>query len=125
MITYEIHDWWQRGPRNDRVTVVVDAREPGGQTTRATLDLLAGDDHLEPPHQDVERWVPAHLLDFFTAYSEDSACEVEYGLLDAVRAEIHVDELDLDRICGACNGSGEGMYDGTSCWSCRGSGVGK
>ena len=28
-----------------------------------------------------------------------------------------------DEICLACNGSGEGMYDGTRCRSCGGSGV--
>lgn len=26
-------------------------------------------------------------------------------------------------ICSSCNGSGEGMYDGTRCMSCGGSGV--
>ena len=30
---------------------------------------------------------------------------------------------DDDEICPACNGSGEGMYDGTRCRSCGGSGV--
>jgi len=27
-----------------------------------------------------------------------------------------------DDICGGCNGSGEGMYDGSTCNTCRGSG---
>jgi hypothetical protein len=31
-------------------------------------------------------------------------------------------EDEEDRICGACNGSGEGMFDGTRCSSCRGTG---
>ena len=26
-------------------------------------------------------------------------------------------------ICPYCNGSGEGMYDGTRCWHCKGGGV--
>ena len=30
---------------------------------------------------------------------------------------------DDDEICTACNGSGEGRYDGTRCRSCGGSGV--
>lgn len=29
---------------------------------------------------------------------------------------------DDDRLCGTCNGSGEGMVDGSSCSSCHGSG---
>ena len=28
-------------------------------------------------------------------------------------------------ICGWCNGSGEGLYDGSSCHHCKGSGVEK
>lgn len=28
-----------------------------------------------------------------------------------------------EEICVSCNGSGEGHYDGTRCWSCRGTGV--
>lgn len=30
---------------------------------------------------------------------------------------------DDDEICPACNGSGEGLYDDTRCFSCGGSGV--
>lgn len=30
---------------------------------------------------------------------------------------------DEPEICGACNGSGEGQYDGTRCTSCGGSGT--
>ena len=30
---------------------------------------------------------------------------------------------DEDSICSACNGSGEGQFDGTTCSHCRGSGV--
>lgn len=29
---------------------------------------------------------------------------------------------DEPTICGCCNGSGEGMYDGSTCGACRGSG---
>lgn len=29
---------------------------------------------------------------------------------------------DEDEICGACSGSGEGMYDGSTCYRCKGSG---
>lgn len=41
--------------------------------------------------------------------------------------DIHELQLELkgedDALCGACNGSGEGMYDGSSCGSCCGTGV--
>lgn len=33
------------------------------------------------------------------------------------------DEEDEDEICSGCSGSGEGMYDGSSCYKCHGSGV--
>lgn len=33
------------------------------------------------------------------------------------------DEYDDDPLCGLCNGSGEGMYDGSTCSLCGGSGV--
>jgi len=33
-----------------------------------------------------------------------------------------MDRDDEGRICGSCNGSGEGMYDGSTCRSCGGSG---
>lgn len=35
-------------------------------------------------------------------------------------------ELQMDqeeRLCGACSGSGEGMYDGSRCHACSGRGV--
>lgn len=32
------------------------------------------------------------------------------------------EEDDEDEICSWCNGSGEGMYDGSSCSKCKGSG---
>ena len=33
--------------------------------------------------------------------------------------------MDDHDICPDCNGSGEGMYDGTRCGHCKGSGVEK
>ena len=33
------------------------------------------------------------------------------------------DEDYTDEICPDCNGSGEGSYDGSTCRSCKGSGV--
>ena len=30
---------------------------------------------------------------------------------------------DEDALCYSCNGSGQGRYDGTTCWCCRGSGI--
>ena len=33
------------------------------------------------------------------------------------------DDNDEPDICGSCNGSGEGMYDGSTCSTCRGKGV--
>lgn len=38
------------------------------------------------------------------------------------REEEEEEEEDEDEICGACNGSGEGMYDGSTCSACKGAG---
>jgi DnaJ-class molecular chaperone len=34
-----------------------------------------------------------------------------------------LNEQEEEKLCGACNGSGEGMYDGTVCSTCKGKGV--
>jgi len=34
-----------------------------------------------------------------------------------------IDDDDEDEICSACSGSGEGMYDGSTCYKCKGCGV--
>ena len=41
------------------------------------------------------------------------------------KAKIDQEEEERDNppICAYCNGSGEGMYDGTRCWHCKGEGV--
>lgn len=56
---------------------------------------------------------PARELDPVTlAMIEDH----EQALRDAE------DDDDEDDICSACNGSGEGMYDGSTCYKCHGHG---
>ena len=32
------------------------------------------------------------------------------------------DEYDDDYICPVCNGSGEGVWDGSTCYKCKGTG---
>lgn len=120
MITYTINDWSQV---RYEVAYDVTAKAPTGERVRAIVTLAIGDETMEPQHKDVERWVPARMLDFFTAHSEDPSCEVSDGLLDALRAVVSVDDLDVDWVCGRCLGSGEGMHDGSTCGSCRGSGT--
>ena len=34
-----------------------------------------------------------------------------------------IDDADWEAICPACSGSGEGRYEGSSCYKCGGSGV--
>lgn len=41
------------------------------------------------------------------------------GLLEE---DIDTEDDDDEHICPACNGSGEGMYDGSSCYKCHGTG---
>lgn len=31
--------------------------------------------------------------------------------------------MEEEEICSACSGSGEGMYDGSVCYKCKGTGV--
>lgn len=58
-------------------------------------------------------------LDILYATKED----LEHDLV-LIKREIESLELKLDgEICIQCNGSGEGGYDGTTCWHCKGKGV--
>lgn len=44
--------------------------------------------------------------------------------LYSVNKQIEELEAKLEgEICTGCNGSGEGGYDGTTCWHCKGKGV--
>lgn len=119
MITYTIHSWDQHG---EEVAYDVTAKAPTGEQVRAVVTLAFDGERLFPIFPDVERWVPAALLSFFTSHSEDPSSEVTDGLLDALRAAVDVDDLEVDASCAQCAGSGEGMYDGSRCYHCGGSG---
>lgn len=43
-----------------------------------------------------------------------------YGIANPV--EMHFEKEDCVSLCSACNGSGEGQYEGTRCTSCSGKG---
>lgn len=43
--------------------------------------------------------------------------------LDPATLQLRNGNEQEPEICSRCNGSGEGMYDGTRCGSCRGKGV--
>lgn len=46
-----------------------------------------------------------------------------HDIANNVQAAIDAtDDDDAIQICSACNGSGEGMYEGSNCWVCHGSG---
>lgn len=34
-----------------------------------------------------------------------------------------IDEEEFQNLCTSCNGSGEGMWDGSTCSTCKGTGV--
>lgn len=63
--------------------------------------------------------------------SKEKELDNLYDELDALEEELfyvkrRIDELEKEvngDICINCNGSGEGQYDGTTCWSCKGKGV--
>lgn len=63
--------------------------------------------------------------------SKEKELEKLYDELDALEDEIRytkgrIEELEDElegNICGKCSGSGEGQYDGTTCWHCKGKGV--
>jgi RecJ-like exonuclease len=40
----------------------------------------------------------------------------------AAQAKAEAEQTHEQVYCGACSGSGEGMYDGTTCMTCRGKG---
>lgn len=62
--------------------------------------------------------LPIDLLDVITYDDIVEAAAKDWKERDCEHN--HVDEL----LCGTCNGSGEGMRDGTYCVSCNGSGEG-
>lgn len=63
--------------------------------------------------------------------SKEKELEKLYDELDALEDEIRytkgrIEELEDElegEMCENCNGSGEGRYDGTTCWHCKGKGV--
>lgn len=63
--------------------------------------------------------------------TKEKELENLYNQLDDLEDEIRYiksliedleDELEGE-LCIDCNGSGEGRYDGTTCWHCKGKGV--
>lgn len=53
-------------------------------------------------------------------------CPPQQPTLEKAKANIneYIDEAEYDDVrCSTCNGSGEGMWDGSVCRSCKGSGV--
>ena len=57
------------------------------------------------------------------AFSEafDRIFGVTSKQLGHVDCNEEMEEDDEDEICSGCSGSGEGMYDGSSCYKCHGS----
>jgi hypothetical protein len=119
MIHYVIHDWNQHG---EEVACDVTATAHG-DIIHAVITLAFDGERLFPLFPDVERWVPPAMLAFFTTHSEVPEFEVVDGLLPALFAAVDVDDLEVDASCSHCAGSGEGMYDGSRCSACGGSGV--
>lgn len=60
------------------------------------------------------------MVDPVASYLGD-AQNIEYAR-DDIAEQITQDEQEEDELCGNCNGSGEGMYEGTRCYVCKGSG---
>lgn len=80
---------------------------------------------------DVERgsFTPEDLKAILTALasiakdvqgSESDLVEMLDSAYDAVHGE---DWPNIEVMCGDCSGSGEGMYEGTRCRTCKGKGV--
>jgi hypothetical protein len=63
-------------------------------------------------------------------YQQDKIYHIAPQFIEALCDEVgyfeypeEEDLLDEEPLCSACNGTGEGQYDGSRCYSCKGSGV--
>lgn len=90
--------------------------------------LIAGDSAKHGTEQVRARLaqlgIPEDWISYVECYALDSADEADIDpdaeTLDGSRAG---DYIDPTVMCGACNGSGEGMYDGSRCRTCGGGGA--
>lgn len=67
----------------------------------------------------VVHWAPDEL----EGVSQDDVNALEEQLVNFGENFIHEHTDDEAPMCAVCNGSGEGMYDGSRCSSCHGHGV--
>jgi DnaJ-class molecular chaperone len=51
------------------------------------------------------------------------SCKKECSVINETETFVEIVEEDGEKICYMCSGSGEGMYDGSRCRNCKGSGV--
>ena len=83
-------------------------------------DVIQFGNDYNPPYN-----VPDYIAIEVIEAMED-AKDCNYGLTWDLLADILIDKMDgVDDepvLCPRCNGSGEGQHDGTTCFSCKGTG---
>ena len=106
--------------------VVLRAPEEAGIDRRACCRLYRGPDFLAIDKQDKA------AMQYYGGFEYvDASCILEIGDMvfystEDNRVQGHHERLapeEEDELCTACNGSGEGQYDGTRCSYCHGRGT--
>lgn len=97
----------REGPENDITFILSSIRDNYGvaRDEQELMAMVAGETGYTN-HPDFQSLFTSALDTFLNRNNEDEA-----------------DDESTSRICTACNGSGEGQYDGTRCLACHGSGV--
>ena len=83
-------------------------------TYKITVDLFVRADNIEGVRDTVEDELT------YLCEQDNNFAAWDYTPDTSITLE---EEDDSETLCAHCNGSGEGMYDGTTCSYCHGSGV--
>jgi hypothetical protein len=90
---------------------------------KVTLGKVYGDGSQDVTFDCMSKPMKETLLRLGMIKAMEDAVKANAEWLVGLATEQEAEFEQHDCTCSVCNGSGEGMYDGTRCRSCKGSGV--